>query len=414
MIKAVKSTLKINFTTLSINALQNDHSHIKRSLSRLIESHTFSKSPVNRELLKYLVSCSLKGEKPKEFQIAADVFGKKYDPDKEVNVRVYMHNLRKKLEEYYAQEGQEDELIFELPKGQYAIHFNHSPIKSLKRKVYRFSPWLAASSLLLLIGILLFQLVISSNPVTIDFWKAFFAGGHPTKLILGDHYFYRGPIPSSDKGSIRDSRINSDQDFDAFLQSHPELVGHMEKTNLTYINNQAPIGLFYLMQVFGGGHFSLKMDYSSRIKIDDFRDQNLLFVGSFKTLHELKSTVEKLGLTYRIEETMLEYHTADTTLHFDNRSTDYLNYEHAVVAQFELPDKRQVLFFLCDNDIGNMALLKYFTDPLKMKPFNKQLKALKSSNFKAVFEVKGEDRTDFNIRLIRMDALPSNMAEIWP
>lgn len=390
-----------------------DQKHIDHQLERIAKSHVFSKSPVNRELLKYLVNSSVKGEKPKEFQIASDVFGKKYDRDKEVNVRVYIHNLRKKLKEYYQREGKEDELVFELPKGQYQILFRYSSVKSIKKKIHRFSPYFFVASLL----VLLIAILIVSNrfkKVNIRFWNDFLDNDYPTSLVLGDHYFFRGNLISGKNGSMRDNMINSDLDFDNYLKLHPELIGHMEKSNTTYINNQAPLGLFYLMQLFGGERFDIDMDYSSRIKIDDFRSRNLLFIGSFKTLQALKSTVEKLGLIYHVEPSELEYHTTDSTLIFDNHTTDYLSYEYATVTHFELPDGRHVIFFLCDLDIGNMALVKYFTDPVKMKSFSKKLDQLGTKNFKAVFEVKGQNRTDFDIRQVRLDALQESISEIWP
>ncbi|WP_159521269.1 helix-turn-helix domain-containing protein [Sunxiuqinia indica] len=389
-------------------------SHIDIYLEKIIESHVFSKSPVNRELLKYLVQSSFKGEKPKEFQIAADVFGKKYNPEKEVNVRVYVHNLRKKLKEYYEQEGQEDDLIFELPKGQYTIDFKHLPIKAMKKNVNRFTPVLFLFSVFILAGVLLFHVFLPSKPVKIEFWKPFFSTDFTTRIVLGDHYFYRGTVPSGQYGSMRDSRINSDAEFDNFVKQHPELIDQVEKNDITYVNNQAPMGLFNLLQLVGGKHQNIEMDFSSRVKLEDFRDENLIFIGSFKTLQDLKKTVEKLGLIYNIEESVLNYQVGDSTFAFNNRATSYLSYEYATVSYFELPDGRCVLFFLCDRDIGNMALTKYFTDETKMKAFETKIQTLDSKNFKAVFEVKGENRTDFDIHLIRLDALPANVSEIWP
>ena len=394
--------------------MNNNHKHISQTLERIVESTVFSKSPVNRELLKYLVDCSEKGEKPKEFQIASDVFGKKYDREKEINVRVYIHNLRKKLKEYYQHEGKSEELIFELPKGQYSILFKHSPIKSFKKKIYRFSPFLFLASILILISILVFRVLFPPQAVKIKFWNDFLSNDFPTRLVLGDHYFYRGNIVSDKTGNMRDNQINSDIDFDNYLKAHPELIEKMEKSNTTYINNQAPMGLFYLMQIFGGGYFDIDMDYSSRIKIDDFRDRNLLFIGSFKTLQLLKNTVEKLGLIYQIEQSVLTYKTTDSTFTFDNHSTAYLSYEYATVSHFELPDGRRAMFFLCDLDIGNMALIKYFTEKTQMDIFSEKLEKLGTNNFKAVFEVKGQNRTDFDINLIHLDPLPENTAEIWP
>ena len=389
-------------------------SHIDIYLKKIIESHVFSKSPVNRELLKYLVQSSFKGEKPKEFQIAADVFGKKYNPEKEVNVRVYVHNLRKKLKEYYEQEGQDDDLIFELPKGQYTIDFKHLPIKAMKKNVNRFTPVLFLFSVLILAGVLLFHVFFPSKPMKIEFWKPFFSTDFTTRIVLGDHYFYRGTVPSGQFGSMRDSRINSDAEFDNFVKQHPELIDQVEKNDITYVNNQAPMGLFNILQLVGGKHQNIEMDFSSRVKLEDFRDENLIFIGSFKTLQDLKKTVEKLGLIYNIEESVLNYQVADSTFAFNNRATSYLSYEYATVSYFELPGGRCVLFFLCDRDIGNMALTKYFTDETKMKAFETKIQILDSKNFKAVFEVKGENRTDFDIHLIRLDALPANVSEIWP
>ncbi|HKJ41380.1 MAG TPA: hypothetical protein VKA27_04765 [Sunxiuqinia sp.] len=76
--------------------------------------------------------------------------------------------------------------------------------------------------------------------------------------------------------------------------------------------------------------------------------------------------------------------------------------------------ERESLFFLCDLDIGNMALVKYLTDPLKMKHFSQKLTKLGTSNIKAVFEVKGQNRTDFDICQVRQDPLPKSVSEIWP
>ena len=62
---------------------------------------------------------------PKELTIAHDVFGKSIDLDKknDTQVRVYIHNLRKKLDSYYLHEGKSDEIIFEIPKGHYKVDF---------------------------------------------------------------------------------------------------------------------------------------------------------------------------------------------------------------------------------------------------------------------------------------------------
>ncbi|MGE4586359.1 MAG: hypothetical protein AB7D05_03365 [Mangrovibacterium sp.] len=387
--------------------------HIDHFLKRIQESNTFSKSPVNRELLKYLVKASVSGDNPREYQIAAAVFGRKIGESKEVNVRVYIQNLRKKLQEYYAKEGKEEELVFVLPKGDYKVHFRYSRLRRLKKLCYARAPLVLLLSILILFvsGILMYN-----NPApdtNIDFWKPFLKGDHPVFIVLGDHYFFRSRIATGQMVTVRDNQINSDTDFQRFLAENPEKIPEMRKSELTYINNQAPIGLFHIMNILGGGT-EIKMDYASRVRMDDFRGHHVIFIGSFKTLHILVPAIEKLGLKYDIENSLLEYCTKDSVLKFDNYSDDYLSYEYAALICFMNRDGRRIVFFLCDNDIGNIALVKYMTGAETGRSFEKALHRLEPGNYKGIFEVKGQQRTDFEISLVRLDPLPGNAAEIWP
>lgn len=386
--------------------------HITTFLNRILESTTFSKSPVNRELLRYLVQVSLQGDNPKEYQIAAEVFGRKIGEEKETNVRVYVLNLRKKLQEYYQQEGKEDELRFELPKGDYVVRFKYSQLKSAKKQLYSRAPLLLLLSFLILV-IAIVVAADTSRKTRIEFWKPFLTGDHPVFLVLGDHYFFRSMIATGKIATVRDNQINSDTDYERFLTENPAKAGEMEKSQLTYINNQAPIGLFHIMNILGGGT-AIKMDYSSRIRMDEFRGNHLIFIGSFKTLHILAPAVEKMGLKYDIEKSLLEYRTADSIFEFDNRDDEYLHYEYAGLIRFVTDDGRRVVFLLCDNDIGNIALVKYLTNSESIRPLEKALKKTGSENFKGIFEVKGQQRTDFEISLLRVDPMPAGTAEIWP
>ena len=64
---------------------------------------------------------------------------------------------------------------------------------------------------------------------------------------------------------------------------------------------------------------------------------------------------------------------------------------------------------MCNSDVGNIAVLKYLSEPKNLKDFKDTCQ-----NFKAVFKVQGQNRTDFDIELVRLDALANNMDEIWP
>lgn len=60
-----------------------------------------------------------------EYTIAVDVLGKSQDfkESKDASVRVEVHRLRKRLAEYYEQEGAGDLIRIEIPTGQYTPRF---------------------------------------------------------------------------------------------------------------------------------------------------------------------------------------------------------------------------------------------------------------------------------------------------
>lgn len=387
-----------------------DHRKISQTLEKLLNSKTFSKPGVYKDLLNYLVNCSLKGETPKEQQIALDVFGKKADLDKELNVRVYILNLRNKLKEYYQNEGKDDTVILEIPKGKYQVEFKFLTYKSFRRSLEKYSLTLFIFGFLLVF----FSIVLLLNNDKFRqpkqaIWRGFLKPDYPVLIVLGDHYFFTDSVATGRLGSSRDTRINSDEDLDAYLKVHPEAIGKIRKNNTTYINRQAPIGLFRLMNMFGGGVAQVEMKYSSQLKWEDTRNKHMIFIGSVKTLRFLKPTLEKAGLKYDLEHASFTYQTADSTLFFDNRHDNYLNHEYSSLVHFCTSDKRKVLFLLSDDDLGNIAAMKYLTDEQ-----NGGFSDKSTPNFKAVFEVKGRELTDFKVSLVRIDPIKESISEIWP
>src|SRR5579863_6814965 len=77
-----------------------------------------------RQLFDYLVESSLAGQSPKEIAIAIDVFGKgaDFDVSQDALVRVYIHKLRKALDDFYASAGAAaDGRSLRIPRGEYRL-----------------------------------------------------------------------------------------------------------------------------------------------------------------------------------------------------------------------------------------------------------------------------------------------------
>ena len=100
---------------------------VRAQLQRVLESKPFKASAVHRELLAYLAEKSLadEAENLKEYAVGVDCLGKPvdYDPRQDSSVRMHVARLRQKLDEYYRNDGKDDGIVIDLPKGAFRLVF---------------------------------------------------------------------------------------------------------------------------------------------------------------------------------------------------------------------------------------------------------------------------------------------------
>ena len=109
----------------------------RQQLARILASRTFHQADRLKRFIGFVVeeTVSGRGNQLKEFLLGIEVFGKdaRFDPRTDPIVRVQARRLRVRLARYYSEEGQDDEILIELPKGGYApvIKPNQAPAKRL-------------------------------------------------------------------------------------------------------------------------------------------------------------------------------------------------------------------------------------------------------------------------------------------
>ena len=100
---------------------------IRQHLARVLSSATFQQVERLKRFITFIVeeAAAGRGDELKEYIVGVEVFGKEssFDPRTDPIVRVQARRLRARLARYYRDEGQNDELIIELPKGGYAPLF---------------------------------------------------------------------------------------------------------------------------------------------------------------------------------------------------------------------------------------------------------------------------------------------------
>jgi serine/threonine-protein kinase len=110
---------------------------IREQLLRILNSKSFRQVPRLHRFLEFIVEETLAGrsEMLKEFPIGIEAFGKEpsFDPRMDPIVRVQARRLRSRLVRYYREEGQNDKIMIELPKGGYEPLFQQRETSGMKR-----------------------------------------------------------------------------------------------------------------------------------------------------------------------------------------------------------------------------------------------------------------------------------------
>ncbi len=99
----------------------------KAELDAILSSGLFAHAPSLAQFLSYICSKCLEGEgsQIKEYNIAVEALGRSpdFDQKRDSIVRVEAHRLRKRLRQYYEEEGASHSIQIVIPAGQYVPQF---------------------------------------------------------------------------------------------------------------------------------------------------------------------------------------------------------------------------------------------------------------------------------------------------
>jgi TolB-like protein/Tfp pilus assembly protein PilF len=116
--------------------VESEHA-IREHLSVLLSSAAFAQVDRLKRFLRYVVEETVAGraEKLKEYSIGVEVFDREasFDPRTDPIVRVQARRLRARLSRYYDEEGRNEQIRIELPKGTYAPIFHRQGTPASRR-----------------------------------------------------------------------------------------------------------------------------------------------------------------------------------------------------------------------------------------------------------------------------------------
>jgi len=403
-----------------------------RILADIIESPEFKDSKRYQDLLQYLVKETLSGEVPKEITIGTEFFHKdsSFDPKEDPTVRVYLNNLRKKLDHYYLTSDKPHAFRLEIPKGRYQVEFLKIDRKTQPSSAARIQlTAIVVSGIAILVVAFFFTRdlwqnsgnpVLKANPVWAEFVRP---GGRPTLVVLGDFYFL---FERSHDGSIgnfvRNPNLNSSEDFKKTIKEDPGFSARYVESDFTFLRPSASWGLAQILPVLQHSPNGYSLKLASQFTVDDLKSNNIVFIGSFKALFSLHKFLHIFGLEYSLSPSRFEIRSEkpDSVKIFSPQEIKGGNYEKdfAVVAKGAGPDGSTLLLLLGFADSGVIEASRAVTDQQMISTITNELAAgpyPQSSYFTLVVETEGFKQSIFKSQIrhfTQRQALPETRLEM--
>ena len=243
-----------------------------------------------RRLFDYLVSTSLEGQSPKEIAIAIDVFDKSADFDvaQDALVRVYIHKLRKALDEFGT---------LHIPRGEYRLRMpDRASAPVTPPAMPSAGPALqppAANRRVLLASVLAIVVLaaltcawlmlphselerVRANPI----WSAILKDDRPIMIIIGDYYLI-GEVDDSMgvKRLVREYSVNSKSDLESFVAEHPELADRYLDVGIRYLPISAASALRDVMVVLAPQNRRISVTKMSDLEPMSLKSADIVYIG---------------------------------------------------------------------------------------------------------------------------------------
>lgn len=419
-------------------------SAIVEQLERIKRSKLFERSKINCKLLSFLVNYHLNSvennndaKAPKEFEIAMGALDKANDfnPAEDASIRVYISNLRKKLETYYQTEGTNEAFQISIPTGAYGLEFNlvskqETPIKNNKKSIKNNYFLIGAITLSVLLNLVLVASYLLEKRITKPeksteisqfkslkqhaLWQPLLSNPKATLIVIGDLYMLTELDPQTQLlRAIREFGVNSDLQFEDYLNKHPEKRTKINKASSAFLLKNSVYALQHILPLFTE-ESPATIRLASELTASDLRDYNIVYLGLYKSLGLLDSYLEGSNFQIKASPPSLEHNRSGrvytVTGDLEQEYTDY-----GTFAQFSGPSGNLFYIFAGFSDASVIQMAKYLTNQTRLSSneFKQHFESLgnANSNFELIFSASSFNRTDLDSNLVDNGLL--DIKSIW-
>lgn len=385
-------------------------------VARVRESGILGRSHGLARLFDYLADPARDGRTLREADVAHDVFGRELDLSGDASVRVYVHRLRKKLDEFYAGHGAGEPCRLAIPIGEYRLDLIETPRlpatppSAVTPRRRWAAPALAAAVVLIAANIAAWAFLARETGPSRDLARAAasplwaeIGRDRPVVVVVGDYYIFgdtdHGEGP---KRMIRAFEINSPADLDAWLMDNPDFQGRYVDLDTYYTPVGATLALqeiIPLVRQAAGGADRVRITTASHLTPDLMKSADIVYVGYLSGLRILHQPVFErsrfaVGSTY---DELVDRKTGQTFVSGAGAaSVDRPNRDYGYLAAFRGPAGNRFVIVAGARDIGVMQMAEVASDP----DTGKALKGGRDAPLEALYEVDGVGRTALGARQV--------------
>jgi len=377
-----------------------------------------------QRLFEFLVTCQAQARVPKELEIAVDGFGRSADFDvaQDATVRVTVHKLRRRLEEFYRDEGAAAPHRLVLPRGEYRLTLENAAVaRAVPGPEDAAAPgrrerlaWIAAAVLavvcIALVAVLLRRPEVDERVARVresPLWAPLLDDSLPIQLVLGDYYIFG---ETDQAGAvhrlIRDFNVNSQQDLEQRFIADPQLAAHYADLNLGYLPTSSAQALREVLPVVAAAGKHVTLTLASELDPSTVKTTHVIYIGYLSALGMLEEMVFG-GSRYAFGGSYDEIIDGETGRMWASdagephsgteRYTDY-----AYVASVTGPGDVRHLVIAGTRDTGLMQAAENLAAPDAVQELARGKPDWRS--FEALYEVHGVNGVNVESRLIGVNS----------
>jgi hypothetical protein len=391
---------------------ETEPSHIDdprwKLVERIVASPSFAKSDRLCRLLLHICELSLQGraEEINELKIGETLFGRARNYDSSVDgiVRSHASRLRHRLEQYFSDEGRDEELCLLIPRGAYlpvfetrpavpadptaplepAVPATNSAPMGAKTSQPRASLWMAVSLALGLACAVMLSMLSHSEAATRNgsamiashpLWGKFFAANQSAIVVCSD-----AGLTSLQQLSGHSINLAAylDADYPPHIIASPamaaEALQDVVARRYTSIVDLLIVTKFY--QLAGVQPHQIEVQFARDVRPDDLKNSSVILLGS----HQTDPWVEMFegGMNFTIQDDMdrgisavIDHSPRGNELsRYVSNQTDPMQTVYAVVALRRNPEgSRYVLMLEGTSMAGTEAAADFVFDDTRLLPF---------------------------------------------